>query len=417
MKKRYLAIILLLLICSVVKVNALTIGDCEVLASYKLYSSLDEENYICKGKEYGSSIDAIYYSGSGSNIILNNFNAYYFTNWEEYDVTLDINGNNNISMLRLSDSKFSVTGSGSLKFKQNSFVKKVINGEPVYQYVYKDKTVVDSDKKIYEGIQEEFEENYEHLKEINKLPSEYNLEDYVLVQVVDYTKMTSVTVTEEWIKQHINTDLTIAQEEGFGIIKKEKTVEQKAPELTGDKENNQLETDNVILITDKTVEKEYELKEENLTNHKVAEKVSESIEKDLVSLYDVTVYNGNKQVPMKNGQYTMKIKLDGNVDKYENYQIIYVNDNGEIEEYIDGKIEGDYIVFNTSHLSQYGVIASPVVKTEMVNRVEISRFNPVVANIFKISILVIFTLGAACLIGIVYYKNYTLSNKKRKKRA
>ena len=126
MKKRYLAIILLLLICSVVKVNALTIGDCEVLASYKLYSSLDEENYICKGKEYGSSIDAIYYSGSGSNIILNNFNAYYFTNWEEYDVTLDINGNNNISMLRLSDSKFSVTGSGSLKFKQNSFVKKVI---------------------------------------------------------------------------------------------------------------------------------------------------------------------------------------------------------------------------------------------------------------------------------------------------
>lgn len=417
MKKRYLAIILLLLICSVVKVNALTIGDCEVLASYKLYSSLDEENYICKGKEYGSSIDAIYYSGSGSNIILNNFNAYYFTNWEEYDVTLDINGNNNISMLRLSDSKFSVTGSGSLKFKQNSFVKKVINGEPVYQYVYKDKTVVDSDKKIYEGIQEEFEENYEHLKEINKLPSEYNLEDYVLVQVVDYTKMTSVTVTEEWIKQHINTDLTIAQEEGFGIIKKEKTVEQKAPESTGDKENNQLETDNVILITDKTVEKEYELKEENLTNHKVAEKVSESIEKDLVSLYDVTVYNGNKQVPMKNGQYTMKIKLDGNVDKYENYQIIYVNDNGEIEEYIDGKIEGDYIVFNTSHLSQYGVIASPVVKTEMVNRVEISRFNPVVANIFKISILVIFTLGAACLIGIVYYKNYTLSNKKRKKRA
>lgn len=417
MKKRYLAIILLLLICSVVKVNALTIGDCEVLASYKLYSSLDEENYICKGKEYGSSIDAIYYSGSGSNIILNNFNAYYFTNWEEYDVTLDINGNNNISMLRLSDSKFSVTGSGSLKFKQNSFVKKVINGEPVYQYVYKDKTVVDSDKKIYEGIQEEFEENYEHLKEINKLPSEYNLEDYVLVQVVDYTKMTSVTVTEEWIKQHINTDLTIAQEEGFGIIKKEKTVEQKAPESTGDKENNQLETDNVILITDKTVEKEYELKEENLTNHKVAEKVSESIEKDLVSLYDVTVYNGNKQVPMKNGQYTMKIKLDGNVDKYENYQIIYVNDNGEIEEYIDGKIEGDYIVFNTSHLSQYGVIASPVVKTEMVNRVEISKFNPVVANIFKISILVIFTLGAACLIGIVYYKNYTLSNKKRKKRA
>ena len=73
MKKRYLAVIVLLFICSIVKVNALTIDKCEVLASYKLYSSLDEENYICKGKEYGSSIDAIYYSGSGSKIILNNF--------------------------------------------------------------------------------------------------------------------------------------------------------------------------------------------------------------------------------------------------------------------------------------------------------------------------------------------------------
>jgi hypothetical protein len=223
MKKKYLAVILLL-ICSIAKVNALTIDKCEVLASYKLYSSLDEENYICKGKEYGSSTDAIYYSGSGSKIILNNFDAYYFTNWEEYDVTIDINGNNNISMLRLSDSKFSVTGSGSLKFKQNSFVKKVINGEAVYQYVYQGKTIVDNDKKIYEGIIKEFEENYEHLKEVNKLPSEYNLEDYVLVQVVDYTKMMSVTVTEEWIKQHINTNNKFNIKEGEIIEFEEQDV-------------------------------------------------------------------------------------------------------------------------------------------------------------------------------------------------
>ena len=53
MKKKYLAVILLLIICSIAKVNALTIDNCEVLASYKLYSSLDEENYvlvITKGK-------------------------------------------------------------------------------------------------------------------------------------------------------------------------------------------------------------------------------------------------------------------------------------------------------------------------------------------------------------------------------
>ncbi len=420
MKKRYLAVILLLVICSVVRVNALTIGDCEVLASYKLYSSLDEENYICKGKEYGSSIDAIYYSGSGSKIILNNFNAYYFTSWEENDVTIDITGTNNISMLQLSNSKFSVIGSGSLKFKQNSFVKKVINGEAVYQYVYKDKTVQNSDKKIYEGKIKEFEENYELLKEMNKLPEEYNLEDYELVQAVDYTKMIPVVVTDEWIKQHIDTELVIETVDGFGVVKYEKPKTEKAPETTGDKNNkkNQLETDNVILISDKKVNTKYKLKEENLIEHEVADKVSEKLEKDLVTLYDVSVYNGKKQVSMKNGQYTLKIKLDSDVDKYENYQIIYVNDNGEIEEYIDGRIEGEYIVFKTSHLSQYGVIANPVVpETPMVSKVDIVRVNPTITYVFKISILVVFILGAACLIGVLLYKNNTLSNKKIRKRA
>ena len=419
MKKKYLAVILLL-ICSIAKVNALTIDKCEVLASYKLYSSLDEENYICKGKEYGSSIDAIYYSGSGSKIILNNFNAYYFTSWEENDVTIDIIGTNNISMLQLSNSKFSVIGSGSLKFKQNSFVKKVINGEAVYQYVYKDKTVQNSDKKIYEGKIKEFEENYELLKEMNKLPEEYNLEDYELVQVVDYTKMIPVVVTDEWIKQHVSTELVIETVDGFGVVKYEKPKTEKAPETTGDKnnKNNQLETDNVILISDKKVNTKYKLKEENLIEHEVADKVSEKLEKDLVTLYDVSVYNGKKQVSMKNGQYTLKIKLDSDVDKYENYQIIYVNDNGEIEEYIDGRIEGEYIVFKTSHLSQYGVIANPVVpETPMVSKVDIVRVNPTITYVFKISILVVFILGAACLIGVLLYKNNTLSNKKIRKRA
>ena len=78
MKKRYLAFIVLLLSVGIINTKALVIDDCKVLASYKLYSSLDEENYICKGKEYGSSTDSIYYSGEGEDIYLNNFEGYYF---------------------------------------------------------------------------------------------------------------------------------------------------------------------------------------------------------------------------------------------------------------------------------------------------------------------------------------------------
>lgn len=422
MKKRYLVVAILLLISSMLKVSALTLGDCEVLASYKLYSSLDEENYICKGKEYGSSTDAIYYSGDGSTIDLNNLDAYYLTNWEEYDVTLNITGKNNISLLHISDSKFKVTGSGSLKFKQNSFVKKVVNGQSVYQYVYNGKTILNSDKKIYEGMTLEFEENYELLKKVNNLPDEYNLEDYVLVQAVDYTKMTSVMVTESWIEKHIDTNLNTSLEDGFGIVQYiESTTEEKAPETTGketEKKNNQLATDNVILISDKKVNKKYELKEENLKNQEVAEKISEKIEKDLVSFYDVSVYNGKKQVSMKNGKYTIKIKLDSDIDKYENYQIIYVNDNGEIEEYLDGYIEEGYIVFETSHLSQYGVIANPVsVEPVSVDNTVIVKSNEKISNIFKISILVVFILGAALLITFLIIKSGMLKTKRKRKRA
>lgn len=426
MKKRYLAVVLLFLFSSMLNVKALTLGDCKVLASYKLYSSLDEENYICKGKEYGNSGDAIYYPGSGNTIYLNNLDAYYFTSWEEYDVTVDISGVNNISMLHLSDSKFKVTGSGSLKFKQNSFVKKVINGESVYQYAYNGKTVLNSDKKIYEGMTLEFEENYELLKAINDLPDEYNLEDYVLVQVIDFTKMTSVVVTESWIEKHIDTDLKTSLIDGFGLIELENNKETESKEeapATGDKKettkkNNQLETDNVIFISEEKVNKKYELKEENLKEKEVASKVSESIEdKDLVSFYDVSVYNGKKQVSMKDGKYTIKIKIDNDIDKYENYQIIYVNDDGEIEEYIDGHIEGEYIVFNTSHLSQYGVIAEPITQVAMIESVTPVNTNSKWGNIFKISILVVFILGATLLITILVIKSNMLSTKKKGKRA
>lgn len=422
MKKEYLVVAVLLMFIGILHTHALTVGDCKVLASFKLSSSLDEEKYICKGNAYGTNIDSIYYSGEGSTIYLNNVDIYYFTNWEEYDVTINITGNNTISLLHISDSKFKVTGSGSLKFKQNSFVKKVINGEPVYQYVFNGKTVINSDKKIYEGTTLEFEENYELLKKENDLPDEYHMEDYVLVQAVDYAKMTSITVTESWITKNIDTDLSTSFSDGFGIIayvkpEETKTEDEKTKNTTN--ENKQLETDNVILISDTTLKEKYKLKEEDLTEKEVAVKVSEAIDdKDLVSFYDVTVYNGKKVVSMKNGKYIIKIKISDVKEQYENYQIIYVNDDGDIEEYIDGVIEGEYIVFETTHLSQYGVIATPVVE-EMV---QVDTISPVqknsinFSNLFKIALLLSILIATIVLITFIVIKSGLLPKKKKKKK-
>ena len=142
-----------------------------------------------------------------------------------------------------------------MKFKQNSFVKKVINGEAVYQFEYDGKTLINSDKKIYEGTTLEFADYYETLKEINDLPDEYDLENFGLNQVVDYTKMTSVTVTDSWIDKHIDTELNVSTGDGFGIVEYVKPKETKKEEKKEKEENKQLETDNVILISDKELKK------------------------------------------------------------------------------------------------------------------------------------------------------------------
>ena len=131
--------------------------------------------------------------------------------------------------------------------------------------------------------------------------------------------------------------------------------------------------------------------------------------KDLVSLYDVSVYDGSKIVEMKNGKYTIKIKIDEEITNYNNYQIIYVNENGEIEEYIDGKVEDGYVVFETSHLSQYGIIADQVatpVKVQASNE-KVS----LIGTLLKIS----FLLGIAGISSaMVLFLNFKSKHIKRR---
>ena len=410
MKKRYLVVILLLMLFAV-KVNALTVGDCKVLVSFKLNSSLDEDSYICKGTSYGNEGDKIYYSGTGNTISMNNFDAYYFTNWDE-EVVLNIKGTNNIQLLHVSELPIEVNGNGLLKFRQNSFAKMVVNGDAIYEFVYNQKVILTEDKKIFEGTVEDFVDNYDSLKVLNKLPSEYNEDNYELVQVEDYTKMASLAITDSWFANRIKTSLNTYVEDGYGIVKYVEPVKEEKEEK---KEENVLQTDNVVLIAEKKVNKKYKLKEKNLKSTPVAQQLSESLDegKDLVSFYDVSVYDGTKIVEMKNGKYVIKIKLDAEEKDYENYQIIYVNDDGDIEEYIDGVVEDGYMVFETTHLSQYGVIADQVKVSNVTITSPSKSFN--FALLAKISILLGLVLVSSGILLFLEYKSKHLKKKTRKR--
>lgn len=410
--------------------NALTIGDCNVLVSFKLQSSLDEDTYICKGEKFGSVTDGIYYSGEEETIVLNEFNAYYFTNWDEYDVTLNLNGSNNISLLHVGESNIKIIGTGELKFKEDSYVKKISNGEPVYQFLYKDKTIISENKKIYEGTIDEFIAAYASLNGLNKLPEEYNENDYKLVQVIDYVSMTPVSVTESWIEKHINTELSASVVDGYGLIKYVKTTEstekaEKAEEknktqstkvTTSTTQKTTLKSDNVILISDKKLNKKYTLNVNSLDEQK--DKYGDELEKyDVLSLYDVSVYNGKKEVSMKNGSYTIKIKLIETEKKYSSYKIIYVNDDGEIVEYIDGEVEDGYIVFKTSHLSQYGVIGE--IKEEVKPAIVVTKTiekKVNVSKILKMSFFMLLVFISFSIILFVRIKSKNVLNRGYKKK-
>lgn len=421
-KRSFFVIILLALFIQIGNVKALTIGDCQVLASYKLSSSLDTEKYICKGQSYGNVGEAIYYSGDGSTISLTNLNAYYFAISDKDEVTLDLNNENNIAMLHVGDLPINIIGTGSLKFKEDAYVKLVVNGEMVYRFVYNDKALVLDDGSIYEGTLSNFKTNYISLKEKNSLPEEFKEDDYTLIQAVDYVSMTSVSVTDSWLAKHIKTELSTSVSDGYGVIKyvkpveeqtKTKTTATKTTKKKNSKKSTTLKTDKVILISDTKLNDKYKLNVNDLDDKK-SEYNKKVKDFDIVSLYDVSIYNGKKEVEMKNNSFIIKIKLDEKNNNYDNYKIIYVNDDGEIAEYIDGTIEDGYIVFKTTHLSQYGVIG----QNEKEEVLESSTIEPVkknnnIGNILKISLIIGIALPLMGLIIYLVVKSHNLQNKKR----
>ncbi len=124
----------------------------------------------------------------------------------------------------------------------------------------------------------------------------------------------------------------------------------------------------VIFESDMPFEKDSVLLAEDLTST-ISQEEKAKIEgngKTLIGLYDIKVaiyetgeYN---EIPMHDGHYTIKIKLTDDMKKYGSLIVGYVKD-GKIEETFDTKIEGDYLVFTTTHLSQYGIFGIDEVNT------------------------------------------------------
>ena len=132
------------------------------------------------------------------------------------------------------------------------------------------------------------------------------------------------------------------------------------------KPNVEVESDGVKFESDDAFSNEYTLvvtpkSEEEVKD--VTTKLTEAYKNNtkvkglkLISLHDISMYLDNEVVPMENGKYTISIPVAENLRNFKNYKVIYVNEDGEIQETIDAKLVNGKVVFTTTHLSTYGVI-------------------------------------------------------------
>lgn len=143
---------------------------------------------------------------------------------------------------------------------------------------------------------------------------------------------------------------------------------------------------------EKEVSKNYTL---DIKQAEVSKNLSD---KNVKYLVDINVLENGQVVKIDNTKMKIKIALPEDLKGYKKYNVVYILEN-EIKETISATVEDGYIVFETSHLSEYGIVATG--KSTNTN-VENPKTGDNIAFYLTTGIVSIFGLAGASL--IVYRK-------------
>ena len=125
--------------------------------------------------------------------------------------------------------------------------------------------------------------------------------------------------------------------------------------------NNEIKSDgdiNVSITFDKKFDNEYVL------DIKKVEIKKELSDKNVKYLVDINILENGEVVKINDTKMQIKIALPEELKGYKKYEIVYILNN-EIKETIPATVEDGYIVFETTHLSEYGIVA-----IEKINNIE-----------------------------------------------
>lgn len=161
-------------------------------------------------------------------------------------------------------------------------------------------------------------------------------------------------------------------------------ISSEQPEQNTIKEIKSTGVINGSITFEKEVSKNYTL------DIKKVEVKKELADKNVKYVVDINVLENGNIVKITDTKMKIKVALPEDLKGYKKYEVVYILDN-EIKETIPATIEDGYIVFETSHLSHYGIVAT----NKTINN---SETNPSTGDNIKAYVI----LSLISIIGITY---------------
>lgn len=113
--------------------------------------------------------------------------------------------------------------------------------------------------------------------------------------------------------------------------------------------------DNIKAIVnfDKGIDKNYTL------DIKEIEIVKQLKEKNVKFLVDINILDGDNVVSISNTKMKIRVAIPDDLKGFNKYEVVYIKD-GLIKETLPATLDNGYIVFETTHLSHYGIVATSI---------------------------------------------------------
>lgn len=155
-------------------------------------------------------------------------------------------------------------------------------------------------------------------------------------------------------------DTLITEDNGY-VRYKNVTLYASWTKASGEPENPGKDTVKELQSTGETkakIEFATEVSKDYKLDIKSIEVKKELADKNVKFIADINVLDGNNNVvKISDTKMKIRIALPEDLKGYDKYEVVYIV-NDEIKETLPATVENGYIVFETNHLSQYGIIAT-----------------------------------------------------------